>query len=243
MQELYEKALAEKQIADVGLFYGDAVQGWFVPKYVVEGDSKRDIKAVAPELKSVNDLARYQHIFASSEQPGTGRLIDGAPGWFSYKINCMKLKAYRLDDKYAQFTSGSEGALFAGLNEAYEKGEPVLLYMYTPAWPMAQFDLVQLDEPEFTQECWRANKGCAYPLSQIKKVVHSDLLQRASEVVEFLAKLRMDSDEISRTLLTMKEKDLKPEEFALIWLKENENIWSSWVSGDVAQKVKQALGS
>jgi glycine betaine/proline transport system substrate-binding protein len=243
MQELYDKALRENQITDLGLFYGDAVQGWFVPKYVVEGDSKRDIKPFAPELKSVNDLMRYQNIFASNEQPGIGRLIDGSPGWFSYKINCMKLKAYRLDDKYAQITTGSESALFAELSEAYEKGKPILIYMYDPTWPMARFDLRRLDEPKFTQERWRVDKGCAYPLSQIKKFVHINLPQRAPKVVEFLGKLRLDSDKISRILLTMKERGLKPEEAALIWLRENESIWMNWVTSDVAQKVKQALSS
>ena len=243
MQELYDKALSEKLIVDLGLFYGNAVQGWFVPKYVVEGDSKRDIKPVAPELKSVNDLMRYQNIFASNEHPGIGRLIDGSPGWFSYKINCMKLKTYRLDDKYAQITTGSESALFAELSEAYEKGKPILIYMYDPTWPMARFDLRRLVEPKFTQERWRGDKGCAYPLSQIKKFVHINLPQRAPKVVEFLGKLRLDSDKISRILLAMKEKGLKPEEAALIWLRENESIWMNWVTSDVAQKVKQALSS
>jgi glycine betaine/proline transport system substrate-binding protein len=243
MQELYEKAIATKQIADIGLLYGDAVQGWFVPNYVVAGDKKRGIRAVAPDLKSVSDLAQYRHVFASKEHPGLGRLMDGSSGWFSYKINCMKLKAYRLDDKYAQITTGSEGALFNELSTAYEKGTPILTYMYTPTWPMAKFDLQQLKEPDFTQEHWNMDKGCAYPLSMIRKWVHTELPGRAPEVVEFLEKLRLDLDEISRILLAMKEKGLKPEETALDWLRENEDVWTNWVAGDVAQRVKQALSS
>jgi glycine betaine/proline transport system substrate-binding protein len=73
--------------------------------------------------------------------------------------------------------------------------------------------------------------------------VHINLPQRAPKVVEFLGKLRLDSDKISRILLAMKEKGLKPEEAALIWLRENESIWMNWVTSDVAQKVKQALSS
>lgn len=241
IQELYEKALAAKRIADIGVFFKDVVQGWFVPRYVVEGDSKRGIKPLAPDLKSVSDLKRYIHLFANKAQPGVGRLFDGSPGWFSYKINCMKLKAYRLDDKYAQITTGSEGALFNELTSAYEKGLPILSYMYEPTWPMAMFDLKQLEEPEFTKECWSAAKGCAYPLTQIKKWVHIDLPQRAPQVVDFLGKIRLDCDDISKVLLSMKEKNLKPEEAALVWLRENEGIWSSWVTSNVAQKVKRAL--
>ena len=243
IQELYEKALSDKKIADIGQFFGNAVQGWFVPKYVVEGDKKRDIQAVAPDLKSVSDLERYRHIFASEEQPGIGRLIDGPSGWFSYKINCMKLKAYRLDDKFAQITTGSESALFKELSTAYEKGKPILAYMYNPTWPMAKFDLTQVEEPEFTKECWQKDKKCAFQLSQIRKLVHIELPHRAPEVAKFLGKLQLDSDEISRILLALKEKDLKPEEAALDWLEKNESTWTKWVPSHVALKVKKALNS
>lgn len=242
-QELYDKAIAKNQIVDLGLNFSDAVQGWFVPRYVVEGDSKRGIEIVAPDLKSIDDLERYCHIFASKENPSIGRLIAGSSGWFNYKISCMKLKAYRLDDKFAQIATGSEGALFAALTNAYQKGEPILLYMYEPSWPMAKYDLLQIVEPEFTKEVWRTNKKCAFPPSQIKKLVHVDLPQRVPEIVEFLKMVRMDRDEVSRILVAMKDRDLKPETAALEWLKKNEGVWSNWVSGDVVQKVKQALSS
>ena len=41
----------------------------------------------------------------------------------------------------------------------------------------------------------------------------------------------------------MKDKNVTAEETALIWLRENESIWMDWVTGDVAQRVKQALSS
>ena len=154
----------------------------------------------------------------------------------------MKLKSYRLDDRYAQITSGSEAALFATLSDAYEKREPILTYMYEPSWPMASFDLVQLEEPEFNQEVWSRNKGVEFPLAQIKKWVHADLPEQAPEIAEFLGKVSMSTEVISRILQEMRESGLKPEEYAPRWLGENESIWSAWVPPDVVPKVKQALG-
>ncbi len=241
-QEPYDDALANDEIVDLGLNFGNAVQGWFVPRYIIEGDPQRGIEAAAPDLKSVEDLERYPHLFTSPEQPGAGRLFNGSPGWFAYKIDCMKLKAYRLDDKYAQATAGSESALFAALSQAYESGEPILTYMYEPSWPMAEFDLVQISEPEFTPECWSSNKRCAFPLTQIRIVAHSGLSQRAPEVIKFLNQFSLESDEVSRILLTMKEQELTPEEAALMWLKDNEAVWSQWAPGDVVGRVREALG-
>lgn len=240
-QELYDQAIANQQVVDLGLYFGDALQGWFVPRYLVEGDADRNIKAMAPDLKSIEDLKRYAHLFASQKQPGIGRLMDGSPGWFSYKIDCMKLKAYRLDDKYAQVTMGTGDALFNELNDAYNQGEPILVYLFGPSWPLAKFDLIQLQEPEFTQECWSADKGCEFPLNQVKIVVHNSLPQQAPAVADFLGKLQLQSDEISRVLLQMKEQDLTPKEAAIAWLKESESTWKSWVSAEIAQKITQSL--
>ena len=113
--------------------------------------------------------------------------------------------------------------------------------MFGPSWPLASFDLKQIDEPRFTPERWSTDKGCAFPLNQVKIVVHSSLPQRTPEIVEFFGEMSMDCNDISSILFTMKEQDLTPEEAAIMWLKKNENIWSQWVPLDVAQKIKQAL--
>ena len=242
LQVLYDKALSNQEIVDLGLYFGDAVQGWFMPRYVVEGDPVRRIDPVAPDLRSVDDLDRYTSVFAGEGRPGLGRFIDRSSGWASYKIDCMKLKAYRLDHNYAQITSGSEAALFEALSKAHDKGEPILTYMYEPSWPMALFDLVQVEEPDFTQEVWDRNKGVAFPLAQVKVLVHADLTQLAPDVVDFLGNISMTSEQISGILRTMKDQGLKPEEYAPVWLRENEGTWSGWVPSEVIAQVKQAVG-
>ncbi len=54
---------------------GGAKEGFFVPDYVVNGDAKRGIKAVAPDLKSVADLPKYKAIFKDDEEPNKGRFL------------------------------------------------------------------------------------------------------------------------------------------------------------------------
>ncbi|MFW6195525.1 MAG: glycine betaine ABC transporter substrate-binding protein, partial [Chloroflexota bacterium] len=215
--------------------------GWYVPRYVIEGDSDRGIEAMAPDLQSVQDLERYREVFASDQRPGTGQLMDGSPGWFSYKIDCMKLKAYRLDDSYAQVTSGSESALFSALEEAHEAGEPILTYVFEPTWPMAQFDLVKLEEPPYDPQQWEEDKGVAFPDSQIKKLVYRDFRERAPDVTEFLEQVSLSTDRINEILLTMHEEDMEPQEAARQWLQENTDTWTSWVPDDVAERVEEQL--
>lgn len=234
-QELFESALAAGQIVDLGLNYGDVAQGWYVPRYLVEGGG-----AQAPELRSVEDLPRYADLFRP-EGANVAQLLDGSPGWFSYKINCMKLRAYRLDGRFAQFTTGSEAALFERLSAAYEAEEPVLAYLFEPTWPIAGLDLVRLEEPDFTPECWEGDKRCAFPPSQVHIAVAADLPERAPEVSAFLEAFSLQADDISESLLLSTEQEIPIEEAALRWLENNQEVWSAWLSDEAAERVQQAL--
>ena len=58
-----------------------AVEGWYVPRYVIEGDAKRKLEAKAPDLKSIADLAKYASVFKDQEEPSKGRFYNCPAGW------------------------------------------------------------------------------------------------------------------------------------------------------------------
>ena len=60
------EAEAAGETVALGATFPDATEGWFVPTSIV-GD-----KAVAPDLKSVADLAKYKDLFADPEEPEKG---------------------------------------------------------------------------------------------------------------------------------------------------------------------------
>ena len=62
-------------VADTGII---GLSGYFVPRYMIEGDSARGIPASAPDLKSYKDLNKYSHMFRSLESGDRGNLI-GCP--------------------------------------------------------------------------------------------------------------------------------------------------------------------
>lgn len=75
----------------------NAVEGWYVPAYVIKGDPARNLKPLAPELKSVADLKRYPQVFKDPEAPTKGRFLNSPSGWTSEIVNTQKLKAYALE--------------------------------------------------------------------------------------------------------------------------------------------------
>lgn len=240
-QEAYKKAMASGQVVDIGPNYVDSVQGWFVPTYVIKGDAKRGIKPMAPELKAVTDLPKYWEVFKDPENPNKGRLYDCVAGWVCEKVNQAKLKAYGLEATYASFYPGSDVALTTSLLTAYEKGEAWLGYYWGPTWIFGQLDLTLLEEPPYTEECWQGAQGCAYPTVPVHVGIHKGLQERAPEVVAFLKKYETSMKLTSEALNYMYQEEADADDGARWFLREKENVWSSWVEPEVAERVRAAV--
>ena len=128
--------------------------------------------------------------------------------------------------------------------QAYEKEEPWLGYMWGTGDPALKLDLVRLQEPAYTQECWDSDKACAFDNSLVLVAVHKDLLPRAPEVIGFLQQWEFTIDIYKGIFQWIDANpDSTPGEAAIEWLKTNEDIWSAWVTEDAAVKVKAALAA
>lgn len=82
----YADDVANGDIIDIGILVPDSSQGFYIPRYVVEGDPERDIQAIAPDLRSVEDLKKYPHIFPDDEDPEKGRIYGALPGWMADEV-------------------------------------------------------------------------------------------------------------------------------------------------------------
>jgi glycine betaine/proline transport system substrate-binding protein len=240
-QEAYDKAIAAGQVVDLGSNFPDSWQGWLVPTYVIKGDPARGIKPMAPDLKSVNDLPKYAKLFKDVEDPGKGRFYSCIPGWECEKINEKKFDAYGLNDSYNIFLPGSGAALVASLARAYKKGEPWFGYYWAPTWVLGSYDMTPLEEPAYDKKIFESTAACGYPAVSVNIVVNSSLKKKAPDVVEFLEKYETTQDLANKFLAFMKEKEADTQAAAEWFLKEYEDLWTGWVPGDVAAKVKKAL--
>jgi len=248
MQDIYDKGIAlgkdpnsKKGIIDLGPNFPNSVQGWYVPRYVVEGDSKRGIKPMAPELKSVHDLPKYWELFKDPEDPSKGRFYNCIPGWKCTEINNMKLKAYGLDKYYNVMEPGSGAALAASMEAAYKRGKPWLGYYWAPTWVLGKLDMYQLEEPAFNNEIFTTSRACAYPSVKCNILVHKGLPEWAPDIVDFLKKYETSLQINNRFLAYMRDNKASTEETANWFLKEYEPLWTTWVSPEVAAKVKAAM--
>ena len=82
----------------------------------------------------------------------------------------------------------SQDDLFASINGACQNQEPWLGYMWATGSPALLLDLVRLEDPRYSDECWATTKACAYEDAAITIGTHSSLPDEAPDVVDFLRK-------------------------------------------------------
>ena len=240
-QEAYDKSIAAGEVVDLGDNFLDNWQGWLVPTYVIKGDASRGIEAMAPDLKSIDDLPQYWEVFKDPEDPTKGRFVNSVPGWESTGINTQKLEVYGLDKYYTDFVAGSDAALSGSMVAAYEKGEPWLGFYWAPTWILGKLDMTPIEEPPFDEEVWETTHACSYPANNVNICVHVSLPDRAPEVVEFLTKYATTTAQVNKALAYMQETKADTTAAAIYYLEEFEDTWTKWVPLDVATKVKAAL--
>ncbi|HHV76915.1 MAG TPA: ABC transporter substrate-binding protein [Syntrophothermus lipocalidus] len=241
IRDAYDKALASGQVVDLGSNFSDAPQGWYIPAYMVKGDSERGIDPIAPDLKSIDDLPKYWHLFKDPEQPNKGRFHNGPAGWMATSINQDKIKAYGLDKYYVAFTTGSDSALAASIAAAYEQGKPWFGYYWEPTWVMGKYDMLRIQEPPYDEERWQKDHGCSYPPSKVTITVNPDLVKTAPDVVEFLKKYETTLEQNNAFLAYMHDNECDAQEAAIWFLKQYPEEWRKWVPAAVASKVETAL--
>ena len=233
----WEKALENGEVVSVGTsLVGDWQSTFVIPKYVADAN---------PGLKTPQDLLKpeYQELFSTADSRGKARLVACVIGWSCEVVNAEQMEAYGLSDDIHVINPGSQEAMFAEVYAAYEKEEPWLGYMWGTGDPALKLDLVRLEEPSYTKECWDADKACAFDTSLVLVAVHKSLLPRAPDVIGFLQNWEFSID-IYKSIFQWTDANPGSEASeAAVWFLNNNKVWESWVTPEAAAKVNAALGS
>lgn len=243
------KAEQAGQVFALGDTVKNAEEGWWVPAYVIKGDPARKLEPLAPELRSVEDLKRYPHLFKDPEAPGKGRFLNSPSGWTSETVNTQKLKAYGLDGLYNNFRSGSGAALDAEIAAQIRLGKPVLFYYWSPTPLMGRYELVRLEEPPFDASAWATLLDAANPTPKGSRSLPAKLSIGVSkafresypELVTVFEKVDLPIATLNKALAHMSETRQKPRDAATAFLRDNPAVWKAWLPAENAAKVEAAL--
>ncbi|MFZ2538992.1 MAG: glycine betaine ABC transporter substrate-binding protein [Oscillospiraceae bacterium] len=236
----YKDDLAKEKLQELGINFDDNRQGLYIPKYVIEGDTKRGIKPMAPDLKTVQDLKKYPHLFPDSEQKGKGRIYGAIPGWQIDTIMYNKYMYNGLDKDFAYFRPGSEAAMNASFSTSYEKGEPIVGYYWEPTWIMGMYDFVLLEDAPYDKATYEQGETACPPV-RVTIGASNDFVKKDPEFCNFLSKYRTSSELTSQALAHMQETGADHKETAKWFLTEHNEILDKWLDKEQAQVVRTAL--
>ena len=222
------------------IFGSGGEEGWWIPDYVAEAH---------PDLRSVEDLAAHWEVFAEPANPDEGRLYGCPPGWGCEIITNNLFDALNLDETFELFSPGSGENLRASFSRAVTRGQPIVGYYWGPTEVIGKYNLVRLEMPEHDPEVFACltDANCADPqvtgwaVGEVAVAVVSSLRDEAPDVVEFLSNMQVPNDEISAVLAWADDERASPEDAAVHFMTQHDDIWSAWVPAEVADRVRAGL--
>lgn len=240
--DAWEAGEAEGQVTKLGdAFIGGALEAWFIPQYTKDAN---------PDIVTAEDALARPDLFADPESPGEGRIYGCPPGWACEIANASLFEAYDMDDSWNLFSPGSGGNLDASIARAFTREEPILFYYWGPTAVLGKFPTYQLELPPVDLEGYQCNTNpecedppvkTAWPSSEVIVGAASWVRDEAPNVADYFSKVSVSPDVINQMLAWGDENQADAADTAENFLRNNEDIWTTWVSPAVADKVRASL--
>ncbi len=232
----YDDDIANGDYVKLSTNFDDNMQGLYVPTYVVEGED-----AIAPDLKTVEDLKDYVELFPNPEDKDMGIIYGGPEGWSATDFIYKKVEAYGLGEMYQFRTIDSGATLAATIASAVAKGEPWVGYYWEPTWIMGVYDMTLLQDSEYNEADYENGVG-AFPTVDVVVAARPEFVENYPEIADFLSNYHTSSALTSQGLAYMQNEEVEADVAAKWFLKENEELLKSWVTEDAYNKIMEAIG-
>ena len=218
------------------------VEGWWVPTYLAKEHN----------LKTVEDALAHPELFPGAEDESKGAFFNCPSGW-GCQINTRNLfRAYEGEKKgFELVDTGSAAGLDGSIARAFERKEGWLGYYWAPTAILGKYDMTLLDfDAPFDAENWHeciVKAECANPKktswvkSEVFTVVTPTFAKKAGVAMNYVKGRTWDNKTCSKVLAWMSDNQASNEDGAYHFLESNEDVWTKWVSPEVAAKVKAGL--
>lgn len=223
-KQAMEESLATGNTVDLGETGMVAIEEWWYPRYMKEKCPG------LPDWEALNDCAEA---FSTAETHPKGRYLGGPVTWAGFDDE----RAEALGLNYEVVHAGTDAALFAEIQSAYEREAPVLAWVYTPHWAPIKFQGEWVDFPKYTEECyhdpsWGINPDMAYdcgkPRGWIKKVGWKGGEEKWSCAYQTIRNFQLDNQSMGEMVGEVDLDGKKVDDVVDAWVKNNESTWRTW---------------
>lgn len=225
MAESFDNAMVEG-LVDLGAHDAVTREDWWYPTYM------NDRCPGLPDWKALDACAE---MFATAETAPKGRFVGPPSDWgkhYSERIDALGMN-------FEEVAVGQAATLWAELQAAYDREEPIVLFNWTPNFIEAKFDGEFVVFPEYDPACltdpaWGMNPDAVYdcgaPASGYLKKAGSPRLEATwPAAYAFLQKVDFSNEQIAAAAAMVDVDGMTPEEAAEQWIASNQDTWSAWM--------------
>lgn len=224
-REAMDEAIATGTVENFGETGMEAIEEWWYPAYVKEKCPG------LPNWEALNDCAE---VFATAETAPKGRYLGAPVTWGGFDDE--RVEALGLN--YEVVHAGTDAALFAELQSAYDRKAPILLWVYAPHWAQIKFEGEWIEFPAYTPECysdptWGSNPDMAYdcgkPRGPIWKVGWAGVKDKWPGAYNAIKAFNISNDEMAAMIAAVDLEGADLDAVVANWMSENEERWSAWL--------------
>ena len=225
-QEALDEATGTGKVENVGETGLQAIEEWWYPSYMVEK---------CPGLPDWQALKACSAEFATAETAPKGRYVGGPVTWGGFDDE--RVKALGLDFEVVH--AGTDAALFAELESAYQRQAPIILWIYDPHWAPAKYDGAFVDFPPYTAECYSdASVGvnpdlaydCGKPRGPIWKAAWAGMADKWPGAHAAVQAYTISNGEMSAMVAAVDLEGKSIDDVVDAWMDTNQDRWSSWIA-------------
>lgn len=223
--EALEEAVATGKVVNMGETGMLSREEWWYPSYMEE------VCPGLPDWKALRDCAEE---FATPMTMPKGRYLGGAVTWGGHDEERVEA----LDMNFVVVHAGTNAAMFAELKSAYERKDPIVMWLYVPHWAPQVYEGKFIEFPPYEPACyedpsWGVNPDMAYdcgkPLGPIWKAAWAGMDEKWPGAAKAVRAFHMDNETIGKLIYRV---DVDGEELTDVvadWMAANEDTWRAWI--------------
>jgi glycine betaine/proline transport system substrate-binding protein len=227
-QEALDAAVATGNVENLGETGLLAKEEWWFPEYM---------KEICPGLPDWNALLdpACAEAFATAETAPNGRYLSGPVTWGGFDEERVEALGLPFEVVHA----GTDAALFAELESAYQRQAPILLWVYAPHWAPAKYVGEWVEFPTYEPACYQdpawggnpnATHDCGKPFGPIWKAGWAGLKDKWPHAYEIIQAFELNNEEMGAMITEVDLNGGTVDGVVADWMADNEARWSAWIN-------------
>jgi len=217
---------ATGQTERLGAIGPKAKEEWWYPLYMKEKCPG------LPNWEALKD-PKCAEAFSTAETAPKGRYLGGPVTWEGFDDE----RVVALDLPFTVIHAGTDAAMFAELDSAFQRKAPIMLWVYSPHWAPAKYEGEWVQFPEYSAECYNDPKvgvnpdkayDCGKPHGEIWKYSWGGMKDKWPVAHKVAKAYQIDTNELNAMSGQIDLDGKSIEEVAAAWVDANEAKWRAW---------------